>query len=130
MRYVLIDGKVTLVQRRDPPAAQRYTEPGWKKSQWRCFRKSTRILLISGLTMTSTKLSLLFFLLDFQIFWSMVPTVLPLVWYKHTPPHNLGEVIDGIVHVIDNPDTTIDELMQFIKGPDFPTGANILEYRA
>ena len=31
------------------------------------------------------------------------------------PPHNLGEVIDGIVHVIDNPDTTIDELMQFIK---------------
>ena len=42
------------------------------------------------------------------------------------PPHNLGEVIDGIVHVIDNPDTTIDELMQFIKGPDFPTGANIL----
>ena len=42
------------------------------------------------------------------------------------PPHNLGEVIDGIIEVIDNPEVTIDELMSFIKGPDFPTAANIL----
>lgn len=42
------------------------------------------------------------------------------------PPHNLVEVIDGIIHVIDNPDATIDEIMQFIKGPDFPTAANIV----
>lgn len=42
------------------------------------------------------------------------------------PPHNLREVIDGVIHVIDNPDTTIDEIMQYIKGPDFPTGANII----
>ena len=42
------------------------------------------------------------------------------------PPHNLGEVIDGIIHVIDNPDATIDEIMEFIKGPDFPTGALIM----
>ena len=38
------------------------------------------------------------------------------------PPHNLGEVVDGVVHLIDNPDATIAELMQFIQGPDFPTG--------
>ncbi|MBR3874546.1 MAG: DNA gyrase subunit A [Clostridia bacterium] len=42
------------------------------------------------------------------------------------PPHNLGEVIDGCMHMIDHPDCTIDDLMQFIKGPDFPTGGMIL----
>ena len=42
------------------------------------------------------------------------------------PPHNLGEVIDAVVHVIDNPDATPDDLMAFVKGPDFPTGASIL----
>ena len=42
------------------------------------------------------------------------------------PPHNLGEVIDGCVAYIDKPDISITELMQYIKGPDFPTGATIL----
>jgi len=42
------------------------------------------------------------------------------------PPHNLGEVIDGCVAYIDNNDITISELMQYIKGPDFPTGGTIL----
>ena len=42
------------------------------------------------------------------------------------PPHNLGEVIDAIDYVIDNPDATLDELMQHIKGPDFPTGGIIM----
>ena len=42
------------------------------------------------------------------------------------PPHNLGEVIDAVVHLIDNPDATIEHLMEFVKGPDFPTGAYIL----
>mgnify|MGYP003515579971 CR=1 FL=1 len=42
------------------------------------------------------------------------------------PPHNLGEVIDGCVAYIDNHDITVEELMKYIKGPDFPTGASIL----
>ena len=42
------------------------------------------------------------------------------------PPHNLGEVIDGCVAYIDNPDIDVDGLMKYIKGPDFPTGATIL----
>ncbi|NLV87872.1 MAG: DNA gyrase subunit A [Tissierellia bacterium] len=42
------------------------------------------------------------------------------------PPHNLGEAIDGIVMLIDNPDASIDDLMTVIKGPDFPTGAHIM----
>ena len=41
------------------------------------------------------------------------------------PPHNLGEVIDATVHLLDNPEATVDELMQFIPGPDFPTAAII-----
>ncbi len=42
------------------------------------------------------------------------------------PPHNLGEVVDATLHLIDHPDATPDELMAFVKGPDFPTGAYIL----
>ena len=42
------------------------------------------------------------------------------------PPHNLGEVIDATLHLIDHPDATPDDLMQFVKGPDFPTGGSIL----
>ncbi|MEG1648232.1 MAG: DNA gyrase subunit A, partial [Bacilli bacterium] len=42
------------------------------------------------------------------------------------PPHNLGEVIDGIIALIDNPNLQIIDIMQYIKGPDFPTGATIL----
>ena len=42
------------------------------------------------------------------------------------PPHNLGEVIDATIHLIDKPKATADDLMQFVKGPDFPTGGVIL----
>ncbi len=42
------------------------------------------------------------------------------------PPHNLGEVIDATVHLIDHPEATVDDLMTFVKGPDFPTGGSIL----
>lgn len=42
------------------------------------------------------------------------------------PPHNIGEIIDGAIKLIDNPDTDIYELMECVKGPDFPTGAEIM----
>lgn len=42
------------------------------------------------------------------------------------PPHNLGEVIDATVYMIDNPECTVEDLMKLVKGPDFPTGAQIL----
>ncbi|MFP8952522.1 DNA gyrase subunit A [Natrialbaceae archaeon A-arb3/5] len=42
------------------------------------------------------------------------------------PPHNLGEVIDATIELIDNPDSTVEDLMDHVKGPDFPTGANIV----
>lgn len=46
------------------------------------------------------------------------------------PPHNLAEIIDGIVAQIDNPRITLDEMMKYIKGPDFPTGAQIINGEA
>ncbi len=42
------------------------------------------------------------------------------------PPHNLGEVIDAVVHLLDTPEATSDDLMRFVTGPDFPTGASIM----
>jgi DNA gyrase subunit A len=44
------------------------------------------------------------------------------------PPHNLGEVVDALHHLIDNPEATIDDLLQFIKGPDFPTGGLVMGF--
>ena len=44
----------------------------------------------------------------------------------NVPPHNLCEIVDGTVALIDNPDMTTDDLMQYVKGPDFPTGASII----
>jgi DNA gyrase subunit A len=46
------------------------------------------------------------------------------------PPHNLGEIIDGVIHLSENPSSTIEELMEFIKGPDFPTGGLIYDIEA
>ena len=42
------------------------------------------------------------------------------------PPHNLSEVVDGCVQLIDNPDSSLEEIMTKVKGPDFPTGAKIM----
>lgn len=48
---------------------------------------------------------------------------------SNIPPHNLGEVVDAVCHQIDNPECTLDDLLQFIKGPDFPTGGIIYNTR-
>ncbi|MDD5110024.1 MAG: DNA gyrase subunit A [Patescibacteria group bacterium] len=45
------------------------------------------------------------------------------------PPHNLNEICDAITHIADHPNATVDDLMQFVKGPDFPTGAIIFDAR-
>src|SRR3989344_4121651 len=43
----------------------------------------------------------------------------------NVPPHNLREICDGIEHLIDHPEATVDDLMEFVRGPDFPTGGII-----
>ena len=44
----------------------------------------------------------------------------------NVPPHNLGELVDAIIAIIDNPEISIEELIKFIPGPDFPTGGAIM----
>ena len=127
MRYVLVDGQGNFGSRDgDPPAAQRYTEAKMSKISME---------MVADINKNTV---------DFRPNYDeheIEPVVLPsrfpnmlvngssgiaVGMATNIPPHNLGEVIDGVIQVIDNPEISIDELMQYIKGPDFPTGANIL----
>ena len=46
------------------------------------------------------------------------------------PPHNLGELIDGVLHLSENPESTVDDLMEFVKAPDFPTAGFVYDLEA
>ena len=127
MRYPLVDGHGNFGSvDGDSPAAMRYTE--------------ARMSKISELMLTDIEKNTVNFMPNYDD-RLQEPTVLParipallvngssgiaVGMATNIPPHNLSEVIDGIVQIIDNPDTTVEELMGIIKGPDFPTGATIL----
>ncbi|MBP5510682.1 MAG: DNA gyrase subunit A [Kiritimatiellae bacterium] len=126
MRYPLVDGQGNFGSvDGDPPAAMRYTESRMDKLAEE---------MLGDLDKNTV---------DFVPNYNgefQEPTVLPaklpnlllngsvgiaVGMATNIPPHNLGELCDGITHYIDNPKCSIDELMQFIKGPDFPTGGVI-----
>lgn len=127
MRYPLVDGHGNFGSvDGDSPAAMRYTE--------------ARMSKISELMLTDIEKNTVDFMPNYDD-RLQEPTVLParipallvngssgiaVGMATNIPPHNLSEVIDGIVQIIDNPEITIEELMETIKGPDFPTGATIL----
>lgn len=127
MRYPLVDGHGNFGSvDGDSPAAMRYTE--------------ARMSKISEQMLTDIEKNTVNFMPNYDD-RLQEPTVLParipallvngssgiaVGMATNIPPHNLSEVIDGIIKVIDNPETTIEELMEVIKGPDFPTGATIL----
>ena len=127
MRYPLVDGHGNFGSvDGDSAAAMRYTE--------------ARMSKISELMLTDIEKNTVNFMPNYDD-RLQEPTVLParipallvngssgiaVGMATNIPPHNLSEVIDGIVKVIDNPEVTIEELMEIIKGPDFPTGATIL----
>lgn len=127
MRYTLVDGNGNFGSRDgDAPAAYRYTEARMSKMAME---------LLSDINKDTVDFRPNFD--EHEVEPSVLPARFPSLLVNgssgiavgmatNIPPHNLGEVIDGIIEVIDNPEVTIDELMQFIKGPDFPTGANIL----
>ncbi len=122
MRYVLVDGQGNFGSvDNDPPAAMRYTE--------------ARLSRIAGEMLIDIDKGTVDFTPNFDASLEE-PTVLParlpnlllngatgiaVGMATNIPPHNLSEVCDAIVHLIDNPEATIEELMKFIKGPDFPT---------
>ena len=129
MRYPLIDGHGNFGSiDGDPAAAYRYTEARLSK-------------IANEMTADINKK-----VVDFQTNYDdklVEPVVLPsrfpnllvngsngiaVGMATNIPPHNLGEVIDAILMLIDNPDATIEELMTCIKGPDFPTGGIIMGF--
>jgi len=130
LRYPLVDGQGNFGSMDgDSPAAMRYTE--------------ARLRRISEELLGDLKKNTVDFQLNYDDTTSE-PTVLPakipnllangasgiaVGMATNMAPHNLTEVIDGLVAMIDNPDITIEELMQFIKAPDFPTGATIYGYQ-
>jgi len=125
-RYMLVDGQGNFGSMDgDPPAAQRYTEARMAKPG-------------SALLEDIDKETV-----DFRENYDgseqepeVLPAKLPNLLLNgqmgiavgmatNIPPHNLGEIVDAIVHLIDNPDATLDDLMEYVKGPDFPTGGII-----
>tara|TARA_Y100000590_G_scaffold168866_1_gene193140 strand:+ start:21032 stop:23797 length:2766 start_codon:yes stop_codon:yes gene_type:complete len=126
LRLPLIDGQGNFGSMDgDPPAAMRYTEARLKKVSERLLDdldKETVSFIenYDGSTSEPTVLP------------SKVPNLLvngasgiAVGMATNIPPHNLGEVIDGCIAYIDNKDISIDELTEFVKGPDFPTGGII-----
>jgi DNA gyrase subunit A len=126
LRHPLIDGQGNFGSPDDGPAAARYTE---------CRLAPIAHRLLEGIDEETV---------DFVDTYSgefQEPAVLPARFPNllvngsqgiavgmatNIPPHNLGEVVDATVHLLANPDATAEDLMQFVKGPDFPTGAQIL----
>ncbi|OLZ40629.1 DNA gyrase subunit A [Natrinema saccharevitans] len=127
MRYPLVDGQGNFGSMDgDPAAAQRYTE--------------ARMSPISEELLADIEKDTV----DFSANYDdrlQEPDVLPAAFPNllvngssgiavgmstNIPPHNLGEVVDATIELIDDPDATVEDLMDHIKGPDFPTGANIV----
>jgi DNA gyrase subunit A len=129
LRYPMIDGQGNFGSiDQDPPAAMRYTE--------------ARLQKIAEETLSDIDKDTVDFQLNFDDSLKE-PTVLPsripqllvngtsgiaVGMATNMPPHNLSEVIDGIIAYIENNEITITELMKFIKAPDFPTGGIIYGY--
>lgn len=127
LRYPLVDGHGNFGSvDGDPPAAYRYTE--------------ARMSKISLDMMTDIEKQTVDYVSNYDdrlkepsVLPSRFPNLLvngstgiAVGMATNIPPHNLGEVIDGMCCVIDNPDATLDEIMEHIHGPDFPTGGIIM----
>jgi DNA gyrase subunit A len=127
MRYVLVGGQGNFGSMDDdPPAAMRYTE--------------ARLAAIAEQMLLDIDKDTVDFMPNFDDSLKepvVLPTRLPNLLINgssgiavgmatNIPPHNLREVCDAISHLIDNPDAVVDELTQFVKGPDFPTAGIIM----
>ena len=127
MRYPLVDGHGNFGSiDGDPPAAYRYTE--------------ARMSKISNLMLEAIDKNTVDFSPNFDekreepvVLPTRIPTLLingssgiAVGMATNIPPHNLTEVLDGVVAQIDNPDITVEELMEYVKGPDFPTKGSIM----
>lgn len=126
MRYMLVDGQGNFGSvDGDPPAAMRYTEARLARISEEMLADIERETVDWADNFDSS-------LKEPTILPAKIPNLLvngasgiAVGMATNVPTHNLGETCDAIIHLIENPDASVDDLMEFIKGPDFPTGAHI-----
>ena len=129
MRYTLVDGQGNFGSvDGDPPAAMRYTEARLTKLAEEMLADINKNTVDFRPNFDDT-------LNEPTVLPSRIPNLLvngssgiAVGMATNMPPHNLSEVIDGLIMYIDNNDVTIDELIQVVKAPDFPTGGTIYGY--
>lgn len=125
-RYILIQGQGNFGSLDgDPPAAYRYTE-------CRLHRMAEELLADIGKNTVDMQPNFDGTLQEPTVLPARFPNLLvngstgiAVGMATNIPPHNLGEIIDATVYLIDHPDATVSDLMKFVKGPDFPTGGLI-----
>ena len=131
MRYPLVDGQGNFGSiDGDPPAAMRYTEVRMNRLAEELLEDLDKDTVAFGPNYDESLTQPLVLPGKMPNLLLNGSTGIAVGMATNIPPHNLGELVDGITHVIDNPDCTVDDLLQFIKGPDFPTGATICGTRA
>ncbi|MEG0752780.1 MAG: DNA gyrase subunit A, partial [Angelakisella sp.] len=127
LRYPLIDGHGNFGSvDGDPPAAYRYTEARMSKMALYMLQDIEKDTIDWNPNYDDSKKEPAVLPSRFPNMLVNGSTGIAVGMATNIPPHNLGEVIDGVCCLIDNPDATLDELMEFIKGPDFPTGGTIM----
>ncbi|QOJ84880.1 DNA topoisomerase IV subunit A [Lentilactobacillus parabuchneri] len=107
----------------DPPAAMRYTEARLSKIASEMLRDIEKDTVDWVLNFDDTEYEPVVLPARFPNLLVNGSTGISAGYATDIPPHNLGEVIDAILYLQKNPNATLDDLMQFVKGPDFPTGA-------
>lgn len=125
-RYPLVDGQGNFGSiDGDPPAAMRYTEARMTSECMELLEDIERNTVDFVPNYDETRMEPVVLPAKFPSLLCNGCSGIAVGMATSIPPHNLNEVCDGIIKLIDNPDVTIDELLQIIKGPDFPTGALI-----
>ena len=127
MRYMLVDGHGNFGSvDGDSPAAMRYTEAKMNKIAVEMLRDINKDTVEFGPNFDGEEKEPMVLPSRFPNLLVNGSSGIAVGMATNIPPHNLGEVIDGTVMLIDNPDSTVAELMTVIKGPDFPTAATIM----
>ncbi len=127
MRYMLVDGHGNFGSiDGDPPAAYRYTEARMCKLSVEMLRDIDKDTVDFSPNYDDRLKEPNVLPCHFPNLLVNGSTGIAVGMATNIPPHNMGEVIDGVCCVIDNPDASLDDIMNHIKGPDFPTGGIIM----
>lgn len=127
MRYMLVDGHGNFGSvDGDPPAAYRYTESRMSKMSMEMITNIDKDTVDFSPNYDDRLKEPVVLPSRFPNLLVNGSTGIAVGMATNIPPHNLREVVDGICTVIDNPDATLDEIMEHIKGPDFPTEGIIM----